>query len=71
MAPMVSIMNPGGDAWWYLWLPGLAQNTLMLHVLKGEPLQWLQVMPSVLVGAVLTAVGLLFVARSMRAAVAR
>jgi sodium transport system permease protein len=71
MAPMVSIMNPGGDAWWYLWLPGLAQNTLMLHVLKGESLGWLQIMPSVVVGLVLTVGSLVYVARSMRQAVAR
>ncbi len=71
LAPMVSLLNPGGDAPWYLWVPGLAQNTLMLLVLKGEALTWARVLPSVLVGAVLTLLCLLYVARSMRAAVAR
>ena len=71
LAPMVSLLNPGGDAPWYLWVPGLAQNTLMLQVLKGEALRWAQVMPSVLVGFLLAAVALAYVARSMRAAVAR
>lgn len=71
LAPMVTLLNPGGDAPWYLWVPGLAQNTLMLAVLKGETLRWAQVMPSVVVGLVLTAVALFYVARSMRAAVAR
>ena len=71
LMPMVSLLNPGGDAPWYLWVPGLAQNTLMLQVLKGEALRWTQVLPSVVVGFALAAVALAYVARSMRAAVAR
>jgi len=71
LAPMVSVLNPGGDAVWYLWVPGLAQNTLMLLVLKGEALTWARVLPGVLVGVALTVGCLLYVARSMRAAVAR
>ncbi|WP_310385334.1 ABC transporter permease [Roseateles sp.] len=70
LAPMVSMLNPGGDAAWYLWVPGLAQNTLMMLVLKGEALSWALVMPGVLVGAGLTVGSLLFVAKSMRLAVA-
>jgi sodium transport system permease protein len=71
LAPMVSIMNPGGEAGWYLWVPGLAQNTLMMLVLKGETVGLTKLLPSVVVGVVLTAVALGFVTRSMRAAVAR
>lgn len=71
LAPMVSLLNPGGDAAWYLWVPGLAQNTLMMLVLKGEALSLAKVMPSVVVGIVLTAACLVYVARSMRWAVAR
>lgn len=71
LAPMVSLLNPGGDAPWYLWVPGLAQNTLMLLVLKGETPSLAQVLPSVAVGAALTIAGLAYVARSMRMAVAR
>jgi sodium transport system permease protein len=71
LAPMVSMLNPGGDASWYLWVPGLSQNTLMLLVLKGETLTLAQVFPGVLVGALLMAGCLLYVARSMRSAVAR
>jgi len=69
--PMVTLLNPGGDAPWYLWVPGLAQNTLMLAVLKGEALRWQQVLPGVVIGFALAAVALAYVARSMRAAVAR
>ncbi|RZL37706.1 MAG: ABC transporter permease [Rubrivivax sp.] len=71
LMPMVTLLNPGGDAAWYLWVPGLAQNTLMLAVLKGEALRWEQVLPGVVVGFALAAVALWYVARSMRAAVAR
>lgn len=71
LMPMVSLLNPGGNAPWYLWVPGLAQNTLMLQVLKGEALRWQQVLPGVVVGLALAAVALAYVARSMRAAVAR
>lgn len=71
LAPMISLLNPGGDAPWYLWVPGLAQNTLMMLVLKGEALTWARVLPGVLVGSILTVGCLLYVARSMRVAVAR
>jgi sodium transport system permease protein len=71
LTPMVSIMNPGAEANWHLWIPGLAQNALMMTVLKGEPLTLVKVLPSVVVGALLTVAGLAFVTRSMRAAVAR
>ena len=71
LMPMVSLLNPGGEAAWYYWVPGLAQNTLMMQVLKGETLRWAQVAPGVLVGAALAVVALAYVARSMRAAVAR
>jgi sodium transport system permease protein len=71
LAPVISTLNPGGDAPWYLWVPGLSQNTLMLLVLKGESLTFMQVLPGVLVGAALTVSCLIYVARSMRLAVAR
>jgi sodium transport system permease protein len=68
---MVSLLNPGGDAPWYVWVPGLSQNTLMMLVLKGEPLTLAKVLPSVVVGVLLTAGCLYYVARSMRSAVSR
>ena len=71
LAPMVGFLNPGGDESWYVWVPGLAQNTLMVLVLKGEPLTMANVLPGVGIGLVLTAVCLVYVARSMRNAVAR
>jgi sodium transport system permease protein len=71
LMPMVSMLNPGGEAGWYAWVPGLAQNQMMLTVLKGEALRWGQIVPSVIVGFALAAIALAYVARSMRTAVAR
>ncbi|MBO9688989.1 MAG: ABC transporter permease [Mitsuaria chitosanitabida] len=71
LTPMVAIVNPGGEASWHLWVPGLGQNLLMMQVLKGEALTLAKVLPTVISGAALTVAGLSFVSRSMRAAVAR
>lgn len=71
LMPMISLLNPGGEAAWYFWVPGLAQNTLMMAVLKGEALRWGQVLPGVIVGFAMAVVALAYVAKSMRAAVAR
>ena len=71
LAPMVSVLNPAGDAPWYLWVPGLAQNTLMMLVLKGETLTLAQIFPGVLVSVLLTVGCISYVAGSMRSAVAR
>lgn len=71
LTPMVSLLNPSGEAPWYIWVPGLAQNTLMLLVLKGEPLAWSKLLPGIVVGLALTALCLVYVARMMRKAAAR
>jgi len=71
LSPMLGLFNPGGEAPWYYWVPGLAQNTLMMQMLKGEALSVARVLPSVLACAVMAAVSLWFVTRSMRQAVAR
>lgn len=71
LTPTVSLLNPGAESQWHMWVPGLAQNALMMLVLKGEPLTFAKVAPSVVVGVLLTVAGLAFVTRSMRAAVSR
>ena len=38
LLPLVGLFNPGGEERWHLWVPALAQNTLMTRVLKGEAL---------------------------------
>ncbi|MBV8605643.1 MAG: ABC transporter permease [Pelomonas sp.] len=71
LAPMVAIMNPGAEPFWYYLVPGLGQYTLMMQVLKGQALQFAPVATTVAGGIVLMIAGLAFVARSMRSAVAR
>ena len=38
LLPLVNLFELGGEAPWHLWVPALAQNTLMTRVLKGEDL---------------------------------
>jgi sodium transport system permease protein len=68
MLPLVTLFNPGGEAAWHLWVPALGQITLMGRVLKGEPLAALDLGIPLLVSVAVAAVGVWFVARSLRAA---
>jgi len=69
--PLVTTFQQGGEAPWQLWVPALAQSTLMVRVLKGESLGAEQVLVPLLVCGALTAVGIAFVARQLRAAAVR
>ena len=60
-----SLFNQEGEAAWNLWVPSIAQTTLMNRVLKNAPISMLDVAPSVLISAVLTAAALTFVARQL------
>lgn len=66
LLPLVPMMSQTGEEFWHLWVPALAQNTLMLRVLKGEGFGIAQVAIPLLVCGVLTLVSLLFVARQLR-----
>ena len=66
LLPLMTVFNQSGEAPWHLWVPALAQNTLMTRVLKGEdftPLQWFV---PLLVCVLLTVAGLWFVANHLR-----
>lgn len=71
LLPLVSVFNLGGEAAWHLWVPALAQNTLMTRVLKGEGFGAEQVLVPLLVCIALTALGVWLVARSLRSAAVR
>jgi sodium transport system permease protein len=71
LTPLIALLNPGGEQGWYLWVPGLAQTTLMNMVIKGDPLLLSKVAPSLAVSALLTLASLALVVRSMKQAVAR
>ena len=68
LLPMVTVFNQGGEQPWHLWLPALAQITLMQRVLEGEALGAADLGLPLGVAALLTALCLAFVARQLRAA---
>jgi len=68
LLPLVTIFNQEGQAPWHLWVPALAQTTLMGRVLRGEALPWADVALAAGVCAVLAAAAIVFVARTLRTA---
>jgi sodium transport system permease protein len=68
MLPLMSLLNQEGTAPWHLWVPALAQTTLMGRVLRGEALPLADVLVPVLVSAAVVALALAFVARTLRSA---
>lgn len=68
LTPLVSIFSQTGEEPWHLWVPALAQNTLMLRVLKGESFTLEQLVVPLLVCVVLATLCLSFVARRLRGA---
>ena len=66
LLPLVSMFNLGGEAAWHLWVPALAQNTLMTRVLKGEDFGAAQIAIPLAVCIALTCGGVWFVARTLR-----
>ena len=71
LLPLVTVFNQEGTAPWHLWVPALAQSTLMGRVLKGEALGAADVATSVAVCAVLVVVALAYVTRTVRSAALR
>jgi sodium transport system permease protein len=68
LLPLVTVFNQEGEAPWHLWLPALAQTTLMARVLKGEVLTGADLAGPVAVCAVLAVLSLGYVARLLRQA---
>jgi sodium transport system permease protein len=68
MLPFVSLLNQEGESPWHLAVPGLAQSQLMARVLKGEPIAADEVAVTFGVCAVLVALALAYVARTLRSA---
>jgi sodium transport system permease protein len=65
LSPMVGLFTQEGEAAWNLWVPSVAQTTLMNRVLKNAPISLLDVAPSLLLSVVLTAAALTFVTRQL------
>ncbi|GAB4557326.1 MAG: ABC transporter permease [Rhizobacter sp.] len=71
LLPLVTTFNQSGEAPWHLWVPALAQYTLMMRVLKGEGFGAEQVAVPLGVCVLLTAVCVAFVAKRLRSAAVR
>jgi sodium transport system permease protein len=71
LLPLINVFSLGEESPWYLWVPALAQNVLMTHVLKGEALGIDRLAPPLLVCAAIAAVSVWFVARTLRSAAVR
>jgi sodium transport system permease protein len=68
LLPLLTVVNQEGEAPWHLWVPALAQITLMGRVLKGEPIGALDAALPVLLSLLLALVSVLWVARTLRSA---
>jgi sodium transport system permease protein len=66
LLPVLTMFNQEGEAAWHLWVPALAQVTLMGRVLKGEPIATWEVAVTLMVCLLLTALCLSYVARTLR-----
>ena len=71
LMPMFTAFNQGGEQPWHLWLPALAQITLMQRVLEGEAFGAADLLLPMAVAAALSALCLAYVARQLRAAALR
>jgi sodium transport system permease protein len=65
LLPLVSVFDQSGESPWHLWVPALAQSTLMARVLKGEALGATDLAVPLAVCAGLTVLGLMWVARRL------
>ena len=66
LLPLVSLLNDAAEPDWYYLVPSLAQQTLMLHVLRAEPIApWQWLLPCA-IGLLLMVAGLAYVGRAMR-----
>jgi len=65
LMPMFGLFNQEGEAPWHLWLPPLAQSTLMNRVLKGTPIAWADAAPGVLICLLITAASIAFIGRQL------
>jgi len=71
LVPMLTLFNQSGEQPWHLWLPALAQITLMQRVLEGEALGAADLLLPLAVAALISAGCIAYVARQLRAAALR
>ncbi|OYU43555.1 MAG: sodium ABC transporter permease [Burkholderiales bacterium PBB4] len=66
MAPMIAIMDFSGEKPWHLLVPSLAQQTVMLRVLRGDELLWQHLLVPTGISLGLTVVCLVVLAQKMK-----
>ena len=71
LLPLVTLFNQEGEAAWHLWVPALAQTTLMGRLLKGEALPWPDLAVPVAGCVLLAVLSLGYVERQLRQAATR
>jgi sodium transport system permease protein len=71
LLPLVSLLSQQGERAWYLWVPALAQVTLMNRVLRGEAASWSDIALALASCVIVAAFGVVYVARSLRRAAVR
>ncbi len=69
--PLVNLFSLGQESAWFAWVPALAQNVAMTHVLRGDGLSLRDCVPSFLVCFAVTAASLVYVTRGLRGAAVR
>lgn len=67
LAPMIAIMDFSGEKPWHLLVPSLAQQSVMLRILRGDELHLQHLLVPTAVSLVLTVVCLLVLARRLKA----
>ncbi len=68
LMPLMTVFNQEGTAPWHLWVPALAQSTLMGRVLKGEVLPPGDLLLTLGVSTAITVLALGFVVRMLKSA---
>ncbi len=71
LLPLVSLFNDSGEQPWHVWVPALAQITLMGRVLRGEAFGAADLLIPLAVATLLAAACLADIARRVRAAATR
>ncbi|MBN8488147.1 MAG: ABC transporter permease subunit, partial [Burkholderiales bacterium] len=71
LMPLIPLLSTRGEQAWQLWLPVMAQSTLMGRVLRGEAMGLVDVLLPALMCALLTVLALAGVGRQMGRVVAR
>ncbi|HEU5295220.1 MAG TPA: ABC transporter permease subunit [Burkholderiaceae bacterium] len=71
LLPMVTLFNESGEQPWHLWVPALAQITLMGRVLRGDAFAAADLLVPLLVAALLAGACLGYIAHQLRVAALR